>query len=551
MEPLDEGSLDILLRETADAPSQIGSLGLLGQSHSGATATLSDITALLSTRAPAAHHARQRLVQVPLQPDQAFWADDEHFSIQRHLIHHDQSGVRSLNGLLELCARLTAQKLPRDRPLWQAVFVDGLRLADRPDVRAALLVVVHEILVEESSGEQVMDFLLDFEADEAREIQHRPFDPRPLPSRFAMLTRSPLGLLQTPLTLAGKLKDHAASSFYRLLFERLSNLPLPGRLLLSPAAPFNRPVTDRRTAVNLRCTLQELQTLKSLAPGVTINDLILTLTSMIIERWTSDGACGRRQMKGLIALEPVSVRSTRLNTPVGSELTAMLIDLSIDQSEPAARLAAIHDNALASQIYQQAISASRLRHVVPSSMLGLAARVYGEFQLAQQHKPLFNLPVTNIPGPDQPLYLGSFPVPDKLGLTPLFNNLGLAVVVISYSGHINFTLHYCPDLLPSGEGLDDIFSGALSDLKDSLRLAASQNDGKIQYGRDLASDLKPSRAGLLGDLKRIFSGLARNSLAEATLRRQRLGNNDQPEETATESREDASIDQRVDLPENE
>src|SRR5690606_3720418 len=106
---------------------------------------------------------------------------------------------------------------------------------------------------------------------------------------------------------------------------------------------------------------------------------------------------------------------------------------------------AIHNNALASKIYQQAISAARLTGTAPSAMLGLAARVYGEFQLAQQHKPLFNLPITNIPGPPSPLYFGDFPVPDKLGLTPLYNNLGLAVVVISYNGKMNFTLHYCPD----------------------------------------------------------------------------------------------------------
>ncbi|MAM87794.1 MAG: wax ester/triacylglycerol synthase family O-acyltransferase [unclassified Hahellaceae] len=534
MQPLDEANIDILFRETEEAPCQIASLNLIGPSASGETITLAHVLEVLNERVPATAHGRQRLVQAPMQPEQAYWIDDEQFSIQRHVTHHDQSGVRSVNGLLNLSAELAARPLPRDRPLWQVVFFDGLRLKDKPELSAAILVIIHEVLIEDSSGEQVLDWLLDFAPDEQRSIEPRPFNPEPVPGTLEMLGRSPMSLLQVPFRLVGRVKDSAASLFYQLLMERLEKLPFPGRLLRSRPATFNNPVSSARTASNFQCDLQRLQNLKALSPKATLNDVILTLISLVIELWqkqgdspdtdnnsmTENGAAERRRQNSLIALEPVSVRSTRINTPVGSELTAMLIDLSLEQTVPAGRLEAIHNNALASKIYQQAISASRLRTTAPSAMLGLAARVYGEFQLAQQHKPLFNLPITNIPGPASPLYFGDFPVPDKLGLTPLYNNLGLAVVVISYNGKMNFTLHYCQDLMPPLGELTTLFESAIATLDESLSAGIAP-----EAAPDRPEDSQPvpagGLAGLIGDLKRIFQGLARNSLAEALVKKQR------------------------------
>ncbi|GAA3971083.1 wax ester/triacylglycerol synthase domain-containing protein [Allohahella marinimesophila] len=547
MQPLDEANIDILFRETEEAPCQIASLNLIGPSANGETITLAHVLEVLGERVPATAHGRQRLVQAPMQPEQAYWIDDEHFSIQRHVTHQDQSGVRSVNGLLKLSAELAARPLPRDRPLWQVVFFDGLRLKDKPELTAAILVVIHEVLIEDSSGEQVLDWLLDFTPDEQRTIEPRPFNPEPVPGTLVMLGRSPMSLLQVPFRLVGRVKDTAASMFYQLLMERLEKLPFPGRLLRSRPAGFNNPVTSARTASNFQCDLQRLQSLKALSSKATLNDVILTLISLVIELWqkqgdapethdtpvTEQGTAERRRRNSLIALEPVSVRSTRINTPVGSELTAMLIDLSLEQTVPADRLETIHNNALASKIYQQAISASRLRGTAPSAMLGLAARVYGEFQLAQQHKPLFNLPITNIPGPAAPLYFGDFPVPDKLGLTPLYNNLGLAVVVISYNGKMNFTLHYCQDLMPPLGELSTLFETAIVQLHDSLSAATPP-----ALAPDQAEDTHPAAAsglaGLIGDLKRIFQGLARNSLAEAMVKKQRQAKADTSETTSAE-----------------
>src|SRR5690606_2656848 len=115
-----------------------------------------------------------------------------------------------VNGLLNLSATLTARALPRDRPLWQVVFFDGLKLKDKPEISAAILVIVHEVLIEDSSGEQVLDWLLDLTPDELRAIEPRPFNPEPVPGTLEMLGRSPMSLLQVPFRLVGRVKDSAA-----------------------------------------------------------------------------------------------------------------------------------------------------------------------------------------------------------------------------------------------------------------------------------------------------------------------------------------------------
>src|SRR5690606_23105259 len=115
--------------------------------------------------------------------------------------------------------------------------------------------------------------------------------------------------------------------------------------------------------------------------------------------------------------------------------------------DPAVRLKRIHENAVASKIYSQAISATRLTQLIPSTMIGLSARIYTEFQLAQRHKPLFNLPITNVPGPQMPLYFGGAKLVRQFGSAPLFDGIGLVFTVISYNSKITFSVTSCPQIL--------------------------------------------------------------------------------------------------------
>ncbi len=215
--------------------------------------------------------------------------------------------------------------------------------------------------------------------------------------------------------------------------------------------------------------------------------------------------------KPLIALQPISVRSKRIDSPTGSQLSALLISLATDEPNLAIRMQRIHDSASASHVYSQAISATRLTQLVPSAMLGLSARIYTEFQLAQKHKPLFNIPITNIPGPQYPLYFNGARVDYQLGTAPLFDGLGLVFVVSSYAGKVTFTLTSCPSVIPDPQALVNHFPTAIDKLKQDLR---ETDPADIE---NLMNEEKDQNllAGLVGDIVSLFSNLFTNSKAEA------------------------------------
>jgi hypothetical protein len=122
-----------------------------------------------------------------------------------------------------------------------------------------------------------------------------------------------------------------------------------------------------------------------------------------------------------------------------------------------------------SEPYREAIAADRLTELLPSTMLALSARLYSELQIAQRYQPVFNLPITNVPGPQVPLYLQGARLTAQFNTAPLFDSMGLVIVAVSYQGTltVNFTL--CPDVVAGGESLTTMLEESL----DAIEVAAA------------------------------------------------------------------------------
>ena len=148
----------------------------------------------------------------------------------------------------------------------------------------------------------------------------------------------------------------------------------------------------------------------------------------------------------------------------------MLVNLATEEPDPAARIRVIRDNTRISEDYREAIAADRLTERLPSTMVALSTRLYTEFQIAQRYQPPFNLPITNVPGPQVPLYLQGARLVQQVNSAPLFHGAGLAILAVSYAGAVHFNLTLCPDLIPDGnclpalilESLEAIERNALS-----------------------------------------------------------------------------------------
>jgi len=468
MRQLSELDASFLYLESESTPMHMGGIYLFDNSSREEPLTYEEFHQYIESRLHLADFFRQRLVEVPLKLDHPYWVDDPEFDLHRHLRHITLEAPGNEQQLLDLAASLLAQPLPRDRPLWEINYVDGLAPSPEAKTPFAMIVKVHHAAIDAVTGDDVMGALLDF-SPQIRKLAppKKPWQPAPLPSRARLLGNAYSSALNTPFRLANLAKDTVAGAFYALLLQRLKNLNLPPALFSAPNTPLNQAVSPDRVLGYSEFPLERFRQLKYQHPGITLNDLVMAVCAEALCQYL--GEQGQLPAQPLIAMAPISVRSKNLLSPTGKQMSVMLLSLATNEADPAVRLKRIHENAVASKIYSQAISATRLTQLIPSTMIGLSARIYTEFQLAQRHKPLFNLPITNVPGPQMPLYLGGAKLVRQFGSAPLFDGIGLVFTVISYNSKLTVSVTSCPRILQDMDQFMAYLPRALDRIEDALR----------------------------------------------------------------------------------
>ncbi len=502
MQQLSELDASFLYLESESSPMHIGGIYILNCQDRGRPLSYDELYQHISKRLPATKRFRQRLVEVPLKLDHPYWVDDPDFDLAHHLSYLSLQSESS-DQLLEVSSRILSEPLNRERPLWHITLINNFSdINDFPGACCALVVKIHHSAVDGVTGEELMGVLLDFTPDDTRKLPTVEWNPQPLPSKARLIGNAYGSALTTPFRLANLAKDAAASAFYALLMQRLHRLSLPPGLFSAPLTTLNRPIDQSRSVRYYECSLNQLKHLKKSYPEITLNDVVVTLCSEVLIRYLDEQVGGKPPISPLIAMQPISVRSKRIDSPTGTQLSALLLSLATDEPNLAIRLKRVHDHAKSSQVYSQAISATRLTQLVPSAMLGLSARIYTEFQLAQRHKPLFNVPITNIPGPQYPLYFDGARVDYQFSTAPLFDGLGLVFVISSYAGKVTFTLTSCPAVVPDPDKLIELFSPALEKLKTDL--AETDLNSIEDTPQEIPSNLL---GGLVSDVVSLFSNL--------------------------------------------
>ena len=210
--------------------------------------------------------------------------------------------------------------------------------------------------------------------------------------------------------------------------------------------PINHKITAKRQIENIEIPLSDVRNIKRQLNNVTTNDVMMGICAEAISNYLKGMTAHPKQ--DLIALAPIAVRSTSLDIKSGNKLAATLFSLASTEDDPIKRIRLIHEAATSSRSYDEAISANHLTELVPSCTAGLSARIYSEFLLAQKHKPMFNLPIINIPGPQFPLYFEDAELEKFISTAPLFDGIGLALMIVSYNGQYSITCTYNPDIMP-------------------------------------------------------------------------------------------------------
>jgi diacylglycerol O-acyltransferase len=429
-----------------------------------------DLLAAFERRLPLVPRYRQRLAFVPLGQGRPRWVDDPHLNLRYHVRSTALPSPGSEQQLQDLAGRVFSQQLDRDKPLWEVWLVEGVE-----GDRFALLAKTHHALVDGISGMDIVSVLFDTSAEPAAPTA--PGDrwlPRPLPSRAQLLaealleratipaeiTRSARAVLRGPRRILEGARD-AAVGVGAMAWAGLNP---------APSSPYNKKIGPHRRFVWVRADLGELKAIKDELGG-TVNDVVLT---------TVAGALGRHlRRRGqdtdgleLKAMVPVSVRSDIERGALGNRVAAMMAPLPVWCQEPVARLDIVREELKGLKSGGQAVGAQVLTDLsgfAPATIMDQAARL-------MSRQRFFNVVVTNVPGPQFPLYLLGRRMVDPFPMVPLAKNQALGVALLSYDGRINFGLVGDFDLLWDLDDLARDVEESLAELADAAGVELGERE---------------------------------------------------------------------------
>lgn len=414
---------------------------------------------------------RQRIVWPPAQAGRPFWVDDPDFNLAYHVRDTALPAPGNDTQLERLCARIFSQRLDRRKPLWEMWLVDGLSGG-----RFALILKSHHAMIDGIAGVDVLTVLLSLDADEELH-EPAPWQPDPLPTRSELLEiglREAAGIpFRAAQNVADIVKGKKSARDNASQFLGGVTRAIGETLDVAPRAPLNTRISQHRRYKFVRNSLDEYKEIKSLL-DTTVNDVVLTVTSDALGRWLRSRHFPTDGLK-LRALVPVSTRRKTKRGEIaesGNELLAMRGYLPVEEMDALERLNYIKNSMEGLKKSNQAIAADALTAVqnfAPPTVLAQASRINFSTRL-------FNLLVTNVPGPQIPLYLLGRQMLDAFPVPFLAENHALAVAVTSYNGRINFGILGDYDAVPDLQVLAD----GIADSRDDLLDAAAQVKTKVR-----------------------------------------------------------------------
>jgi diacylglycerol O-acyltransferase len=383
---------------------------------------------------------RQRLAHVPIE-NHPVWVDDAHFNIEYHVRHVALPKPGDERQLRRLAARVMAQHLDRQKPLWEIWILEGLA----NPAHFVMISKVHHCMVDGVSSVDLLKVLLKPEPSDALEPPPQ-WVPRPAPSRWQLATDALGRYARLPIEIAGTLPqslqeardpDSGIAASLNALRQTLST----GIRGVSDT-PLNQRIGPHRRLDWLTMDLDTVKGVKKRLGG-TLNDVVLATVAGALRRFL------QRRGVDVAALDfrvmaPVSVRTEQERGTLGNRISAWMVPMPLGEPDPIERLEKIRETTEHLKDSKQALSAAVLTQVgewTPSTLLSLGAR------LATRVLP-FNLVVTNVPGPQLLLYMLGAKMVDNFGFIPLVDSLCLGVVLFSYAGKLcwGFTGEW--DVLP-------------------------------------------------------------------------------------------------------
>ena len=466
MDQLSPQDSQFLYMETDENHIQVTAVALFDPTTvpGGAVVRFKDILAHVDSRLHMNPLFRRRLVRVPLELDFPYWVDDENFDLEYHVQHARLPEPGDWRQLCIQLARFHARPLDQARPLWEMLVIEGLdRIDGLPEGCYAIATKLHHAAVDGAAIVKYFGALMDIDNKGTPAV---PLDAieatrSPQPGILDMARRAVWNTVRSPIGITDAVM-RSAPALYRWAQESLyAQQEVTTKV---PDTRFNCNASPHKMFDATTVNLDDLKTIREAVPGATINDVVLAICGGALRKFLKH----HRELpsESLVAWVPINARggpASEMEGP-GNRITSMTTPIFTDIEDPIARLRAIHGSTRKSKEARAGVSArlmTDLSQHVPAATLVTAGRLVLRAGVAAN---ICNLFISNVPGPQTPMYMNGARQIATYAIAPLVDGMGLFIATPSYDGKITFNVTSTRETLPDIRFFIECIEASLADM---------------------------------------------------------------------------------------
>lgn len=477
-----------LYLETQNSPMHIGGLAIYDPSTApGGAVGFKQILENVLHRADRVQSLNNVLVEVPMRLDHPYWRSDGEFDPEFHIRHIALPKPGDWRQLCIQASRLHARQLDRARPLWEIYIIEGLdNIEGYPPGCFAMLSKMHHAAIDGASGMEIAAAIHDLSPDFKATLAPKDVRKDRKASYMELIWRSQINTIKTPArvfevaknTIPGLTKTLAGLARGRL--KRVTDIP---------RTRFNTNVSPHRVFDAVEFDFADIKVIKDSIPGVTVNDVALTICGGGLRAYLEHK--GELPERSLVAMAPVNIRTRDQQGTAGNQVAQMTVRVRSDIADPLQRLREVNLGTANAKELTNAVGAKTMTdytQFVPSTLTASAVRLYSKLGMANRLKPSYNCVITNVPGPQIPLYFTGAKMLSNFSLGPPIDGMGLFHGLGSYCGNFTISVTSCREMMP-----DPAFYAACLRASFSELLAAARAESKPPKSRKKAKVAKKKK----------------------------------------------------------
>src|SRR3954447_18641601 len=404
----------------------------------------SKVKDLVENRLPLLPPFRWRLVEVPFGLHHPPWIEDPDFDLDFHVRRAALPSPGGMEELREFAAEVISRPLDRSRPLWEMYVIEGLE-----NGLIATVTKTHHAAIDGVSGAELTVNLLDMQPEPmVVPPPDPPWQPDRVPSDAEMVAYAMQSLVRQPFRAVKAARRTAAMALNLRRRTRRPDVTPPPAPFQAPKTSLNTSITSHRRFGTTAVTLEDVKAVKNVLGG-TVNDVVLALCAGALRRYLDER--GEYLDEPLLAMVPVSVRAEDEKGAMGNRVSSMFVSLATNIDDSVERLNTIREGTKHAKDQEKAISAEVLTdwtEFAAPAVAARAARLASSLKVADRFRPIFNVTISNVPGPNFPLYSAGAQMTAMFPMGPIADGAALNMTVMSYMGNVHFGLNACREAVP-------------------------------------------------------------------------------------------------------